>query len=122
MVQLPNFYIYPLWFRFVRVGIWRVNTKKSVLLAFIILAIFSLLLFIIFGENGLADLHLLKIERDNLSKQNAELAKQNLDLYREIVRLKSDPKYLESVARKELGVVGKDELIFKLKDQRKGEN
>lgn len=98
------------------------NTKKSVLLAFIILAIFLLLLFIFFGENGLADLHLLKIERDGLLKQNSELAKQNLDLYREIERLKSDPKYLESVARKELGVVGKDELIFKLKDQRKGEN
>ncbi len=98
------------------------NTKKSVLLAFIILAIFSLLLFIIFGENGLADLHLLKTERNVLLKQNAELAKKNLDLYREIERLKSDPKYLESVARKELGVVGKDELIFKLRDKRKGEN
>ncbi len=98
------------------------NTKQSVLLAFVILAIVSLFLFIIFGENGLADLHLLKIERDVLLKQNAELAKKNLDLYREIERLKNDPKYLESVARKELGVVGKDELIFKLKDKRKGEN
>lgn len=98
------------------------NTKQSVLLAFVILATFSLLFFIIFGENGLADLHLLKIERDVLLKQNAELAKKNLDLYREIERLKSDPKYLESVARKELGVVRKDELIFKLKDKRKGKN
>ena len=98
------------------------NTKQSVLLAFVILAIVSLFLFIIFGENGLADLHLLKIERDVLLKQNAELAKKNLDLYREIERLKSDPKYLESVARKELGLVRKDELIFKLKDKRKGEN
>ncbi len=98
------------------------NTKQSVLLAFVILAIFSLLFFIIFGENGLADLHLLKIERDVLLKQNAKLAKKNLDLYREIERLKGDPKYLESVARKELGVVGKDELIFKLKDKRKGKN
>ena len=98
------------------------NTKQSVLLAFVILAIVSLFLFIIFGENGLADLHLLKIERDVLLKQNAELAKKNLDLYREIERLKSDPKYLESVARKELGVVRKDELIFKLKNKRKGKN
>jgi cell division protein FtsB len=122
MAQVVKVLIYPVWFRLVRVRLRRVNTKKSVLLAFIILAIFSLLLFIIFGENGLADLRLLKIERDNLLKQNAELAKQNLNLYREIERLKSDPKYLESVARKELGVVGKDDLIFKLKDQRKGEN
>ncbi|MEE8432283.1 MAG: septum formation initiator family protein [Candidatus Desulfatibia sp.] len=98
------------------------NTKQSVLLAFVILAIVALFLFIIFGENGLADLHLLKIERDVLLKQNAELAKKNLSLYREIERLKNDPKYLESVARKELGVVGKDELIFKLKAKRRGEN
>lgn len=98
------------------------NTKQSVLLAFAILAIFLLLLFIIFGEKGLADLHLLKTERDVLLKQNEELAKKNLDMYREIERLKSDPKYLESVARRELGVVGKDELIFKLKAKRKGEN
>ena len=122
MAQVVKVLIYPVWFRLVRVRLRRVNTKKSILLAFIIMAIFLLLLFIIFGENGLADLHLLKIERDSLLKQNAELAKQNLNLYREIERLKSDPKYLESVARKELGVVGKDDFIFKLKDQRKGEN
>jgi len=99
-----------------------VNTKHSILLAFVILALFSMLLFIIFGENGLADLHLLKLERDGLLKRNEELAKGNLTLYREIERLKNDPKYLENVARKELGVVGKDELIFKLNDKRKDKN
>jgi len=99
-----------------------VNKKQSILLSLVILALFSLLLFIVFGENGLADLHLLKTERDSLLKRNSELAKENLTLYREIERLKSDPKYLENVARKELGVVGKDELIFKLKDGRKGDH
>ena len=96
--------------------------KQHILLAFAILALFSLLLFVIFGENGLADLHLLKQERDNLLQRNAELAKENLLLSREIERLKNDPKYLENIARKELGVVGKDELIFKLNKDQKGKN
>jgi cell division protein FtsB len=99
-----------------------VSTKHSILLALAILVIFSMLLFIIFGEKGLADLHLLKVERDGLLKKNAELTKENLALYHEIERLKNDPKYLESVARQELGVVGKDEWIFKLNDKQKDKN
>lgn len=98
------------------------TTKQNILLAFIILALFSLLLFIIFGENGLADLRLLKMERNNLLQKNAELTKENLLLSREIERLKSDPEFLENVARQELGVVGKDELIFKLREKQKDKN
>jgi len=99
-----------------------VTTKQNILLAFVILALFSLLLFVIFGENGLADLHLLKTEKDNLLQRNAELTRENLLLSREIERMKNDPKFLENVARRELGVVGKDELIFKLSKEQKDKN
>ena len=98
------------------------TTKQNILLAFVILALSSLLLFVIFGENGLADLHLLKKERDSLLQRNAELARENLLLSREIERLKNDPKFLENIARQELGVVGKDELIFNLSKEQKGKN
>jgi cell division protein FtsB len=90
-------------------------------MAIVILSLFSLLLFIVFGENGLADLNLQQTERDSLLKQNEELVQKNLSLYREIERLKNDPKYVEDVARQELGVIGKDEIIFKVKKKRKGE-
>ncbi len=96
--------------------------RQKILLAFVIAALFSLLSFIIFGENGVADLHILKVERDNLLKRNAELSQENLSLYREIERLKNDPKYVENVARQELGVIGKDEVIFKVKEKQKGQN
>ena len=76
---------------------------------------FLMLLFIVFGENGLTDLYKLKKEKDNLSKKTDELKKENLSLYREIERLKNDPRYVEDVARKELGVIGKDEVIIKVK-------
>lgn len=77
-----------------------------------------MLLFIVFGENSLTDLYKLKMEKDNLSKKNDELKKENLSLYREIERLKNDPNYVEDVARKELGVIGKDEMIIKVKKKK----
>ena len=79
---------------------------------------FLMLLFIVFGENSLTDLYKLKMEKDNLSKKNDELKKENLSLYREIERLKNDPNYVEDVARKELGVIGKDEMIIKVKKKK----
>jgi cell division protein FtsB len=92
-----------------------VSLKKNIMLALAIMTIFLMLLFIVFGENGLTDLYKLKMEKDNLLKKNDELKKENLSLYREIERLKNDPGYVEDVARKELGVIGKDEVIIKIK-------
>jgi len=95
------------------------NTRNKILLSFAILALFSLLLFIVFNEYGLADLRLLKQERDGLLQKNAQLEQENLSLYRQIDRLKNDLKFIESVARQELGMVGKDEVVYKLKKPEK---
>jgi cell division protein FtsB len=92
------------------------KTREKILLSFAILALGSMLFFVIFGENGLADLNLLKQERNLLLGKNRELEQKNIALYREIHRLKNDLKYIESVARRELGMIGKDEVIFKLKN------
>ncbi|MEE8552252.1 MAG: septum formation initiator family protein [Desulfobacterales bacterium] len=96
--------------------------RQKILLGFVIAALFSLLLFIIFGENGVVDLHVLKVKRDNLLKRNAVLSQENLSLYREIERLRNDPKYVENVARQELGLIGKDEVIIKVKKEQKVQN
>ncbi len=90
-------------------------SKQNILLAFAIIVLFSLLMFTLFGEHGLADLNRLKTERDILLKKNDELIRKNLSLYREIERLKNDPEYVENVARNELGVIGKDEVVIKVK-------
>lgn len=91
------------------------SLKKKIMLVLAIMAMCSMLLFIVFGENGLTDLYKLKMGKDNLSKKSDELKKKNLSLYREIERLQNDPGYVEDVARKELGVIGKDEVIIKVK-------
>jgi cell division protein FtsB len=59
------------------------------------------------------DLNILKKERDQLAEKNEQLSHQNLSLSVEIDRLKHDPKYIENIARQELGMVAKDELILK---------
>ena len=87
--------------------------KQSVFLSIAVLALISLLFFIIFGEHGLIDLNSLKNERDQLSTKSEQLTRKNLAPSVEIDRLKHDPKYIENVARQELGMVGEDELILK---------
>ena len=79
----------------------------------VILILFSLFLLIIFGDNGLVDFVLIKSEKNSLIEKNEKLSRENLNMYREIDRLKNDPKFVESVVRQELGVIGKDEVIFK---------
>lgn len=75
-----------------------------------------MLLFIIFGDNGLVDLNLLKRERHLLIEKNAKISMDNLSLYREINRLEHDTGYIEDVVRRELGLISEGEVIFKLKN------
>ena len=95
------------------------NIREKILLSFAILALFLMLFFVIFGENGLADLNLLRQQRDNLKEKNHQLEQENLSLYREIDRLKHDLNYIENVARQELGMIKKDEIIFKINNSGK---
>lgn len=87
--------------------------KQSLFLSIAVLVLASLLFFIIFGEHGLIDLNSLKNERAQLTEKTEQLTLKNHSLSVEIDRLKHDPKYIENVARQELGMVGEDELILK---------
>ena len=86
---------------------------QGIFLSVTVVLLFSLLFFIIFGEHGFMDLNIFKKERDQLAEKNEQLSHQNLSLSVEIVRLKHDPKYIENIARQELGMVAEDELILK---------
>ena len=73
----------------------------------------ALFFFIIVSEHGLADLILLKKDHRELVKKGERLTQENLSIAIEIDRLKHDPEYIENVARKELGMIGEDEVILK---------
>lgn len=91
------------------------NKKQKVALAAVILLLFNLFLVVIFGENGWVDYRRVRRERERMIGVNDEINRENLALYREIDRLKNDLEYLENVARQELGMIGKNEMIIKFK-------
>ena len=85
----------------------------SILVSIAIILIAALFFFIIVSEHGLVDLVFLKQERDKLVKKSEWPNQKNLSISIEIDRLKHDPEYIENVARKELGMIGEDEVILK---------
>ncbi len=91
------------------------RSKEIVIFFFTGLFLFSFLLLIIFGDKGYIDLCDFENRRDNLIYKNSALEVENSDLYRSIDRSRNDPVYIENIARQELGMIGKDEIIFKLK-------
>jgi cell division protein FtsB len=89
---------------------------QSILISISILLLAALFFFIIVSEHGLADLIFLKQERSRLVEKNDRLTRENLSIGIEIDRLKYDPEYIENIARKELGMIGEDEVILKPKN------
>jgi cell division protein FtsB len=77
------------------------------------LSIISLFFLIILGDNGLIDLNRLKKQRNTLVEDNQRVQQEIQSLTIEIDRAKNDPEYIEAIARQELGMIGKDEVILK---------
>ena len=106
-------------FRQVEIG---VSYAQKILLSLVALVLLNILLVIIFGDRGLVEVGHLKGERDRLLKDNRVLNEKNLSLRREIERLKTDPAYIEHVARQELGMIGRDEVIVRFNSPEKKVN
>jgi len=83
--------------------------KKYLLPSGIILFV---LYFTVFGERGLLRIYHLREEHRQMLKNVDELRAENERLRREVEALKSDRRYLESIARKDFGLVRKNEVIY----------
>ena len=92
---------------------------QNIFISIAILLLAAMFFFIIVSEHGLADLIFLKKERRKLVEKSERLTRDNLSISIEIDRLKHDPEYIENVARKELGMIGEDEVILKPRSHRK---
>jgi cell division protein FtsB len=91
------------------------NQRQKIMLTTTIIAMFVFLLVVLFGDNGLFELNRLQYTQQSLRKDNAQTTQKNLQMYRSVDRLQNDPYYIENIARRELGMVRSDELIFKFK-------
>ena len=93
------------------------SRNKNILLSFSILLLIALFIYIIFSRYGYSGLALLKQEQGKLVQKNERLSRENLAFRIEIDRLKHDLGYIESIARQEFGMIRKDEIILKPKNQ-----
>jgi cell division protein FtsB len=87
-----------------------VKKKRFLLLALGFFLILGLITF--FGENGILHLLGLKKEMGRIKEANLQLVKENEELKEEVRKLKQEKKYIEEIARKELGMVKEGEIIY----------
>lgn len=80
------------------------------------LVVFLLLmaLLITFGNRGLVDNYLMSRRLAQLKSQSNEMTSENNELKNKILLLRNDLTYMEAVARKELGMVKKGDIVYRL--------
>jgi cell division protein FtsL len=86
--------------------------KKRPLL-FILLFVFLVMgLLTFFGEKGI--LHLLRLKREltRIQEENQRAEEENQRLREEVKRLQQEKRYIEEIARRELGMVKEGEVIY----------
>lgn len=91
-----------------------VKTVCSIIFLGILLTLAGL---IFFGQRGLTHLVTLQEQFATLEAENQRILRENDQLKQEIELLNKNMAYIEDIARKQLGLVKKDELIYQLQPQ-----
>ncbi|MDY0221070.1 MAG: septum formation initiator family protein [Desulfobacterium sp.] len=74
-----------------------------------------ILFMIVYSKNGVNDWQHLSRELSDIQEKNKKLDLANRELTRTIERLKTDMGYIEHVARHELGMTARNEIVFRFK-------
>ena len=69
----------------------------------------------LFGRQGLREVRRLKQERARLSAEVSQLRERRQEMEREIADLRQNPKTIEALALRDLGMVRKGETVFLLR-------
>jgi cell division protein FtsB len=97
-----------------------VNRKVLLKYSLIALPVLALLVgWLGFGERGFIHLYRMEGERKVFLEKISLLEKENQRLLEEIDRLRSDREYMETVARRELGMVKENEILYRF--EKKGD-
>jgi cell division protein FtsB len=78
-----------------------------------------ILFFTVFGDRGLLRIYELRRENGRIEERLSNGRQENEKLKREIIALKSDRRYLESIARKDFGLVRSNEVIYQFPQEKK---
>jgi len=81
---------------------------------YLVVFLFLMALLITFGNRGIIDNYLMSKRLAQLNSQNGMIAVESDELKRKILLLRSDLTYIESIARNELGMVKKGDVVYRL--------
>ena len=68
---------------------------------------------IVFGNRGLVDNYKMLKRLDDVKKKNQEIAAENYEIRKKILLLRSNLPYIETIARNELGMVRKGDIVYR---------
>jgi cell division protein FtsB len=92
------------------------HTKENLTIVILVFLILMMLFVILAGDQGVSALQSKHGQHELLVHTNNALRLKNFEVYREIERLKNDSALIEFVARSDLGMVRKEEMVFKPQD------
>lgn len=82
-----------------------------------LVAFAPVLLWLGFGNDGFLRLYQARQDREAQREVILQLHRENKTLLDEINRLRNDPAYLETVARRELNLIKDNEIIYRFEDR-----
>jgi cell division protein FtsB len=86
--------------------------RKKPLLLLMLAFVLILGVLVVFGERGILQRLHLQRELGRIKAANVKMAEENRKLKEEVRRLQTERKYIEEIARKELGMVKEGEMIY----------
>ncbi len=91
------------------------NLPKLILAVLCVLG--PLLGWLVFGERGLLYLYRSELDRQQYIERIKQLHEQNQAMLDEIEKLRNDMEYIEHLARTELNMVKKNEIIYRFEEK-----
>ncbi len=79
----------------------------------VVCILISFVAWLAIGERGLIKLYRTEMERQAYIERIKQLTEENQALLNEINRLRTDMKYIESVARKNFNMIKSNEVIYR---------
>jgi len=80
---------------------------------YLVVFVFVMSMLIIFGKRGLVDNYGMKERLMALKKGNQDISLENKELSKKVILLRGDLQYVEMLARNELGMVRKGDLVYR---------
>jgi cell division protein FtsB len=80
---------------------------------YLIVVVLIMAALITFGDRGLIDNYRMKEKLVALRDGNLDMTLENIALKKNILLLRNDPSYIEMLARNELGMVKKGDLVYR---------